>query len=699
MITICLLAVLESSVTQNIQVNDKGDLTIHAEGNILLETSSENSDIMLNGLSVKSQLSQKASGGETTTKGAIGDPGTKGPQGETGITGPPGTNGIDGNKGDPGMIINNTQYIHSSINPLLVAWKECIWESELSLTDFGFVAECYIVKQENDTSIRITVNTGVGINCRYNCCYKWYITFDGSQCKVPGAIDIAIYSNTETSITQDIPLLLIGTCNENYFTKLEAGVHRVQLNVGSCGNFIQNTYAGYDITSRFIIEEIRKSPIETIPQASLDEHIPKPIRYSYSTYQLASKHINIGALFELVIDKQYDSSLLLFSLYASMGLFDCDNCCDSLYILLDGSPCTSPGDIISSINSSNLAFIERPIALIGSCSAYSQLPALKGKHLVTLYIKPCSTRFKFSSTFDINDAVTSRMASLNFMIEELSMTNQSWIECYRSDATYAEICNVNKILNKNSESTTLKITWSGIIELKNCEFNCCVILKVELNDVSCSNMNTAFYLSHALNDAYYRTITIQGICSISSSENVNVSLKLDACEGNASQNINSQFSVIYPSKFIVENLNKTDNLNFAYCSMLNSNETLMNCTINKKDNNTILRVTWSGTLGARNCHDCCIQATFKHDNTSSPARAVTATKLRQAVQTIDLLHPAMLQGVFKEIPLGDHTIVLQVEKCNNVDNDNSTIWISNSGTMSRIIIEEIEDTLDLQSHY
>ncbi|XP_068724626.1 collagen triple helix repeat-containing protein 1-like isoform X2 [Montipora capricornis] len=144
----------------------------------------------------------------------------RGPPGNNGVNGAPGTNGIPGHPGVPGRDGRDgakgdlgspgqkgspgescdcaTPALSSHMN-----WKECTWKKEDD-KDSGEIYHCEFIKNHTDTALRVFFAGNLRIyNCNY-CCSRWYFTFNGAECGVPGPIEGAFYMQTGQNPTKNL---------------------------------------------------------------------------------------------------------------------------------------------------------------------------------------------------------------------------------------------------------------------------------------------------------------------------------------------------------------------------------------------------------------------------------------------------------------------------------------------------------------
>ena len=114
---------------------------------------------------------------------------------------------------------------------------------------------------ENKLGIRVSLSLSLSLsyacrkkNCR-NCCSRWWINIDGSECSNYESIETSIASSTPVDIF--VPTTLTGVCYESGDLPISTGFHQITLMVGNCpGSPFTNAASGLYSTSRLIVEEI-----------------------------------------------------------------------------------------------------------------------------------------------------------------------------------------------------------------------------------------------------------------------------------------------------------------------------------------------------------------------------------------------------------------------------------------------------------
>ena len=113
--------------------------------------------------------------------------------------------------------------------------------------------DCVFDKRKDGTALHVVYQGNIYLNCN-NCCKRWFITFNGADCRGPLPIDVAWYmaSNSQESHK---PGAIEGYCDN-----IHKGKVRVGINIGNCPGFgNSNGYTGWNSVSRLIIEEVPRS--------------------------------------------------------------------------------------------------------------------------------------------------------------------------------------------------------------------------------------------------------------------------------------------------------------------------------------------------------------------------------------------------------------------------------------------------------
>ena len=120
----------------------------------------------------------------------------------------------------------------------------------------GGIAVAKFTKEHPHTVLRVTWEGNLRKRACNNCCTRWWIEIDGSECSSYEKIETSIISST----AQDIfaPTTISGLCVESGDLPISDGEHQIRLQVGPCdgSRLITNTASGFFSTSRLIVEEI-----------------------------------------------------------------------------------------------------------------------------------------------------------------------------------------------------------------------------------------------------------------------------------------------------------------------------------------------------------------------------------------------------------------------------------------------------------
>lgn len=197
--------------------------------------------------------------GPPGNNGVNGAPGTNGIPGHPGVPGRDGRDGAKGDLGSPGQKGSPGKSCDCAAPELSshMNWKECTWKKEDG-KDSGEIYHCDFIKNHTDTALHVFFAGTLRIyNCNI-CCSRWYFTFDGAECGVPGPIEGALYMLTGENPRHDLHRHrhIEGHCNN-----IHKGKVRVGFWVGSCNTGHKNAdaYTGWATMSRIFIEEVAKA--------------------------------------------------------------------------------------------------------------------------------------------------------------------------------------------------------------------------------------------------------------------------------------------------------------------------------------------------------------------------------------------------------------------------------------------------------
>eukprot|EP00117_Sycon_ciliatum_P018000 scpid81248/ scgid16779/ Collagen triple helix repeat-containing protein 1; Protein NMTC1 len=200
--------------------------------------------------------------GEMGEMGAKGDPGLPGMKGDSGPMGPAGPEGMKGDQGDFGMPgrrgMPGAQGPYgpkgepgdTAAHPQAL-WKQCAWTEESNINT-GVIKSCQFSKTSRDTHLRVAFGGNLRVGGCSNCCRRWFLTFNGSECSSPTPIDAAMYVIGPDNSNPLRPRHIEGYCGG-----IGAGPVRVSLNVGNCPGFGEaDAFSGFASASRIMIEEV-----------------------------------------------------------------------------------------------------------------------------------------------------------------------------------------------------------------------------------------------------------------------------------------------------------------------------------------------------------------------------------------------------------------------------------------------------------
>ena len=114
--------------------------------------------------------------------------------------------------------------------------------------------DCYFTKIKDDTALHVVFQGNIYLGSCSSCCKRWFITFNGAECRGPLPID-AVLRIPSTSSNDYRHGAIEGYCNH-----IRKGSIRVGINIGNCPSYgSSNGYTGWKSVSRLIIEEVPQS--------------------------------------------------------------------------------------------------------------------------------------------------------------------------------------------------------------------------------------------------------------------------------------------------------------------------------------------------------------------------------------------------------------------------------------------------------
>ena len=115
-----------------------------------------------------------------------------------------------------------------------------------------FLQNCVFKKMYDETSIRVFYSGALRIMGCFQCCKRWYFTFNGAECSGPMPIDGIIYIHRVRGAE---PLRVRHI--EGYCENIHKGIVRVGFRVGNCpGMGTADAHSGEKSVSRIAIEEV-----------------------------------------------------------------------------------------------------------------------------------------------------------------------------------------------------------------------------------------------------------------------------------------------------------------------------------------------------------------------------------------------------------------------------------------------------------
>lgn len=155
---------------------------------------------------------------------------------------------------------------------------------------------------------------------------------------------------------------------------------------------------------------------DTIPEVAAEP----PITYVYQPHYChffytdlgGDYERNLGSIAELIFNKHHDYTVLKLTWEGNIRKRICDDCCAKWWFTVDGSACTNPEDIYTSISSSSALNIFLPTTLTGVCFAAQRLPLQRGLRRINLVVGNCDNS-------RIADLATGFDSSSRIIVEEM----------------------------------------------------------------------------------------------------------------------------------------------------------------------------------------------------------------------------------------------------------------------------------------
>ena len=111
--------------------------------------------------------------------------------------------------------------------------------------------DCVFNKRKEDTAICVVYQSNFRLNCNSTCCKRWFVTFNGAECRGPLPIE-AVYWLRSRSQDNHIPGAIEGFCDN-----IHKGRIRVGIKIGNCVEYGHaDGETGWNTVSRLLIEEV-----------------------------------------------------------------------------------------------------------------------------------------------------------------------------------------------------------------------------------------------------------------------------------------------------------------------------------------------------------------------------------------------------------------------------------------------------------
>ena len=119
-----------------------------------------------------------------------------------------------------------------------------------------FVQNCDFVKKYPDTSLHVYYAGNLRVSECFDCCSRWYFTFNGIECSSPGTIDGAFYMYHGNAQNLFRHRHIEGHCNN-----IPEGKVQVGFSVGTCltGHKLADAWTGWHSLVRIFVEEVPKA--------------------------------------------------------------------------------------------------------------------------------------------------------------------------------------------------------------------------------------------------------------------------------------------------------------------------------------------------------------------------------------------------------------------------------------------------------
>ncbi|XP_065888407.1 uncharacterized protein [Dysidea avara] len=341
--------------------------------------------------------------------------------------------------------------------------------------NLGVLTTILFNKTDDHTVLRITWEGNMRKHRCTNCCARWFVTIDGSECSLPANIEMTLYVNVGFNIF--FPTTITGVCSESGRAPLGAGMHSIRLEVSNCdGSRIADLASGFFSTSRFLIEEL---PMTGAEPSDSDNFTP--VWHHCVVPDLNDPRDN-GTIndTECSFTKKGNDTDIMVSWDGSVRVLHCNECCGRWFITFNGEECSNPAPIDGVVHSFNASIvnIHRYSTITGVCRGTQSGSFVKGmNYSVVLNLENCGNE-------NLN-AFTGLEGVTVMYIEEwpqprsppLSSYWPNWKQCVENNMSSLTTGNATAIqsctINKQKSDTWLKVSWDGNIGLMNCS-TCCM---------------------------------------------------------------------------------------------------------------------------------------------------------------------------------------------------------------------------------
>ena len=95
-------------------------------------------------------------------------------------------------------------------------WSHCaINEISTGGLDEGALEDtaCLLNKSSSDSAVKVSFNGNIRITNCEDCCMRWYVTLNGSECVSPAPIEAVIYSTNARTINVHRGSTIAGKCS------------------------------------------------------------------------------------------------------------------------------------------------------------------------------------------------------------------------------------------------------------------------------------------------------------------------------------------------------------------------------------------------------------------------------------------------------------------------------------------------------